>query len=157
HRLQLILLAVLLTPAVAEAQDIAVQLLFDGQPLQTTAQPGLSCRDDRSERWITCAIAPGPGTGAYVLTRPAPGLYPLHVEIDENRDNPARFPGDYDVFHQFEVTADGPAALDVHMHKPMRMRFPWDNNRDLDGMLTLGAPEKPIIETLRRSKRQYPV
>jgi hypothetical protein len=147
-----ILLALLVTPAAAEGQDIAVQLLFDGKPLQTTAPPQFTCRDDNRVVWIGCKIAPEPGTDGYVMARPEPGTYTLHVEIDENQDNPARFPGDYDVFQQFEVTADMPVVLQVDVLKLMRITFPWDNNNNLDGMLTLPWSEKPVIETLRRAR-----
>ena len=91
HLFRLILLAVLVRPAVAHGQDIAVQLLFDGQPLQTTAPPQFSCHDDNCDLRIGCTMTPEPGTAGYVMARPAPGTYTLHVEIDENQDNPARF------------------------------------------------------------------
>jgi hypothetical protein len=52
HVAAAILLACLGTPAtggaqdIAGAQDISVQLLFDGQPLQSTAMPAFSCFDE---------------------------------------------------------------------------------------------------------------
>jgi len=152
HLLRLILLAFLGTPAIAGAQDMSVRLLFDGKPLKTTAPPQFSCRDDNHRVWIGCKIAPEPGTDGYVMVRPAPGTYTLHVEIDENQDNPARFPGDYDVFQQFEVTSDMPVVLNVDVLKLMRITFPWDNNKNLDGMLTRPPAGKPVIETLPRSR-----
>ena len=144
--------ALLAAGASVHGQDIAVQLRFDGQPLATTAPPEFSCHDDNSDEWIGCKIAPGAATGGYVLTRPAPGTYTLHVAIDENQDNPARFPGDYDVFQQFVVTTDTPVVLNVEMPKLMHTTFPWDNNINLEGMLTLPASGKRVIETLPRSR-----
>ena len=93
------------------AAPLAVQLLFDGKPLQTTARPQFSCHDDLRNAWIGCKVEPEPGAGGYRMERPVPGTYTLHVEIDENRDNPARFPGDYDVFQQFEVTGERPLIV----------------------------------------------
>src|SRR4051812_49274712 len=89
----LIALALSMTPswAVQEPQ-MAVQLLFDGKPLQTTAPPQFSCRDDNRNIWIGCTVTSEPGTNRFLMDRPAPGIYTLHVEIDENQDNPARFP-----------------------------------------------------------------
>ena len=45
----LILLALLATPAIAHGEGIAVQLLFDGKPLKTTAPPQCSCHDDNRD------------------------------------------------------------------------------------------------------------
>jgi hypothetical protein len=149
---RLILLALLGTPAVAQGQDVAIQLLFDGKPLQTEATPGFSCRDDNRVVWIACKLTRDSDTDGWVMARPEPGTYTLHVEIDENQDNPARFPGDYDVFQQFIVTRDMPVLLNVDVLKVMHITFPWDNNQNLDGMLTRQASEKPVIETLRRSR-----
>jgi len=59
----------LLTASVpVHGQDIAVQLRFDGRPLQTTAPPEFSCHDDNSGVWIGCKIAPRPATGGVALT-----------------------------------------------------------------------------------------
>ena len=69
------------------------------------------------------------------MPRLAPGRYVLHVTINENRGNPARFPGDYDVFHRFEVPPDGAVELRVDMAKLIRLRSPWDNGQDMAGML----------------------
>jgi hypothetical protein len=141
--LRLIPLALLLTPAAGRAQSLPVELLFDGEPLQATAKPEFSFRDDNRNEWIGCDITPEPGASRYVMTRPAPGKYTLHVEIDENKDNPARFPGDYDVFHHFEVSSDSPAVVSVDVLKLIHVTAPWDNNKDLDGMLTHVWSEKP--------------
>ncbi len=151
HLYRLVILAFLVAPAIAAAQDIPIQLLFDGKPLRTTAPPGFTCLDTARDVWINCHIAHDPGPDGYVMTRPAPGKYLLHFEIDENRKTPARFPGDYDGFFPFEVTADAPAVLRVDVPKLMRVRSPWDNNKSVDGMLTRRSSEKPAIETRLRS------
>ena len=140
----------LLTASVpVHGQDIAVQLRFDGRPLQTTAPPEFSCHDDNSGVWIGCKIAPRPATGGYVLTRPAPGTYTLHVAIDENQDNPARFPGDYDVFQQFVVASDMPVVLNVDMPKLMHTTFPWDNNtKDICANCKVGDLSADLVRGL---------
>src|SRR5262245_34154572 len=71
-----------------------VQLLFDGQPLHPTAKPDFSCRDNTTDNWFDCRITADPAGNGYVMPRPTPGTYTLHIEIDENASNPARFPGD---------------------------------------------------------------
>ncbi len=149
HRL--VLLALLGTPTLAAGQDIPVQLLFDGKPLRITAAPDFTCLDRNSHKWIGCRITPDPATDGYVMERPAPGRYTLHIEIDENGTNPGRFPGDYDVFHPFEVSADAPAVLRVDVPKLIHVTSPWDNNRNMDGMLTRPWSEKPAIEPGSRS------
>ncbi len=151
HLHRLVLLAWLGTPTLAAGQDIPVQLLFDGKPLRITATPNFTCLDRNSHKWIGCRITPDPGTDGYVMERPAPGSYTLHIEIDENGTNPGRFPGDYDVFHPFEVTADAPAVLRVDVPKLIHVTSPWDNNRNMDGMLTRPWSEKPAIEPGSRS------
>jgi hypothetical protein len=50
--MMLMLLALLLTPAALQEPGVVVQLLFDGKPLQTTARPQFSCRDDTRNTWI---------------------------------------------------------------------------------------------------------
>ncbi len=86
-----------------------------------------------------------------LMDRPAPGRYVLHITINDNRRNPARFPGDYDVFHRFEVTPDAPVALSVDMAKLIRLRSPWDNGQDMTGMLTRPWSVKPALLTNRQS------
>jgi hypothetical protein len=77
--------------------------------------------------------------------------YTLHVKIDENKKNPARFPGDCDVFFPFEVTATRPVELWIDMPKLMRVTAPWDNERDLNGMLARPWSEKPALRPSRES------
>jgi len=146
-RFALISLAIIVTSAVAHGQNIAVQLLFDGSPLQTAATPGITCKDEDRDEWFDCAITPDSGTARYVMKRPAPGHYTIHVEVYENKDSPARFPGDYDVFHHFVVTDDGPLELDVDVLKLIHVTLPWDNTKDLYGMLLRPRAEKPVVGT----------
>jgi hypothetical protein len=141
----LTVIAALVVPAAAAAQDIPIQLLFDGQPLVVTATPEFACLDRTHDKWIGCRIQPEPDSKRYVLSRPEPGEYTLHVKIDENKKNPARFPGDYDVFFPFEVTASTPAELNIDVPRLIRVTAPWDNDRDLNGMLARPWSEKPAL------------
>jgi hypothetical protein len=131
---RLVLLASVALPSLAFGQPIPVQLLFDGKPLQTTARPEFSCLDTNRNAWIRCTVTTERWPDRYALAQPAPGRYVLHVTVNDNRGNPARFPGDYEVFHRFEVTPGAPVALSVDMPKLIRLRPPWDNSRDLAGM-----------------------
>ena len=150
HLGQLIALVILSMPSVVHGQDIPVQLLFDGEPLQVTAEPEFACLDRTRNTWIGCRIQRETDGTSYLLSRPAPGEYTLHVKIDENTKNPGRFPGDYDVFYPFEVTAAGPAELNIDLPRLMRVKAPWDNDRDLNGMLARPWSEKPGF-TISRS------
>ena len=94
HFRLLVALAVLALPSAAIAQDIPIQLLFDGQPLVVTATPEFACLDRTNDKWIGCRIQREPDGNRYMLSRPEPGEYTLHIKIDENTKNPARFPGD---------------------------------------------------------------
>jgi hypothetical protein len=147
----LIAVTALVMPAIAAAQDIPIQLLFDGQPLVATATPEFACLDRTHDKWIGCRIQPEADGNRYILSRPEPGEYTLHVKIDENKKNPARFPGDYDVFFPFEVTASTPEGLRIDMPKLIRVSAPWDNDRDLNGMLSRPWSEKPAIRLERES------
>ena len=138
-----VVLAALMAPPAAFCQDIALQLLFDGEPLVVAATPEFACLDRTRDKWIGCRIEREADGNRYVLARPAPGEYTLHIKIDENTKNPARFPGDYDVFYPFEVTAATPAELRVDVPKLIRVTAPWDNDRDLNGMLAKPWSEKP--------------
>ena len=99
-------------PSRSFGQTIPIQLLFDGKPLETTARPEFSCLDTNQNTWIACTVTTARWPDRYVMARLAPGRYVLHVTINENRRNPARFPGDYDVFHRFEVTPDAPVVVE---------------------------------------------
>jgi hypothetical protein len=66
-------------PALAAAQDIPVHLLFAGQPLVVKAAPEFACLDRTHDKWIGCRIQPGPDGTRYVLSKPEPGEYTLHV------------------------------------------------------------------------------
>jgi hypothetical protein len=147
----LIALATLTTPSGVAAQDIPIQLLFDGQPLVVTAMPEFACLDRTHGKWIGCRIQREADASRYLLTRPEPGEYTLHIKIDENKKNPARFPGDYDLFHPFEVTAGSPIELKVDVPKLIRVTAPWDNDRDLNGMLARPWSEKPALRISRES------
>ena len=126
---------------------IAVQVLFDGQPFVPRVPPQFSCLDVGQDKWINCDIFPNPDGPGYLMTRPVPGLYHLHIEIDENKNNPARYPGDYDVFHEFSVPPDSPVLLNVDVSKLIHLNAPWDNNQPLDGMLTNPASKKNFFTT----------
>jgi hypothetical protein len=145
------LVVALALPSASTAQDIPIQLLFDGQPLAVTAAPEFACLDRTRDKWIGCRIQPEADSTRFVLTRPEPGEYTLHIKVDENKKNPARFPGDYDVFFPFEVTASTPVELRVDMPKLIRVTKPWDNDRDLNGMLAQPWSAKPAITTSRGS------
>src|SRR5262249_35491348 len=45
----------------------------------------------------------------------------------------------------FEVTAGAPAELRIDMPKLIRVTAPWDNDRDLNGMLARSWSEKPSL------------
>jgi hypothetical protein len=151
HIRLLVVLAALAGPSVAAAQDIPIQLLFDGQPLAVSASPEFACLDRTHDKWIGCRIQPETGGARYILSRPDPGEYTLHVKIDDNTKNPARFPGDYDVFFPFQVTASAPTELQVDLPKLIRVKAPWDNDRDLNGMLARPWSQKPALTISRRS------
>jgi len=151
HIRLLVVLAAFAGPSVAAAQDIPIQLLFDGQPLAVSASPEFACLDRTHDKWIGCRIQRETDGTRYVLTRPEAGEYTLHVKIDENTKNPARFPGDYDVFFPFEVTATAPVELRIDMPKLIRVIAPWDNDRDLNGMLARPWSEKPALRLSRES------
>ena len=147
----LLILGALILPSPVHGQDVLIQLLFDGEPLAVTAKPEFACLDRTRGKWIACPVSREGDTNHYRLPRPEPGDYTLHVKIDENSKNPARFPGDYDIFYPFQVSADGPAELAVNLPRLMRVTAPWDNTRDLNGMLARPWAEKPGFAASARS------
>jgi len=130
---------------------LTVELLYDGKPLATAATPELTCRDDGRMEWISCGLRDevAPGAHTVVMRRPPAGTYTLHVEVDDHRDNPGRYPGDYDVFHRFVVAEGSPDVLRVPLLRLIRMTAPWDNERPLEGQLTREWNELPSFETPR--------
>jgi len=62
--------AVLALPPAATAQDIPIQLLFDGQPLVVTATPEFACLDRTNDKWIGCRIQREPDGNRYIRARP---------------------------------------------------------------------------------------
>jgi tetratricopeptide (TPR) repeat protein len=145
----LTLAALLSLPAAAPAQ-IPVELRFDGQPIDTQAPPDFSCFDHTRGRWTACRVERVPGPGAFVLQRLDPGNYRMHVSVDENRANPRRHPGDYEVQLVFEVTATGPDRLTVDLARLIHLTLPGDNGRPLEGMLT-SCVTQPTFVTPRHS------
>src|SRR5215831_6146150 len=135
---------------VDDGEGIDVYLFFDGQPLTTSAPPAFDCKDEDRGAWVGCKVRPNP-SGGFVMSRLPPGRYLLHVKIDENTTNPARFPGDYDVFHPFTITPEGPPRLEVPLLKVLHVTAPWDNNLTLNHMLGHKWDEKPAFETPRFS------
>ncbi len=152
HIRQLLLLTVLMLPSPVHGQDLTIQLLFDGEPLRVTTPPEFACLDRSRGQWIACPVRRDDDGQRYRMPIPAPGEYTLHVKIDENSKNPARFPGDYDVFHPFEVGDGVPTELLVNVPRLMRVTAPWDNNRDLNGMLARPWAEKPAVTINPRSR-----
>jgi tetratricopeptide (TPR) repeat protein len=132
------------------AGGIPLDLRFDGQPLEPTAPPDLTCFSATANRWVSCGARRGEGPGAWTLEGLEPGRYRLHVSIDENPANPRRFPGDYEAQLQFEVTAQGPERLHVDVARLIHLTRPGDNGRALEGMLTSCATQ-PVFETPRFS------
>ncbi|MBI2157416.1 MAG: tetratricopeptide repeat protein [Candidatus Rokubacteria bacterium] len=94
--------AVLALAPGAEAR-IPLELRFDGQALDPQAPLDFTCFSYTLSRWVACRAQKGDARGAWILERPAPGKYRMHVSIDENPANPRRFPGDYEAQVPFEV------------------------------------------------------
>ncbi|MBI2492986.1 MAG: hypothetical protein HYV94_12965 [Candidatus Rokubacteria bacterium] len=139
--------AVLALAPGAEAR-IPLELRFDGQALDPQAPPDFTCFSYTLSRWVACRVQKGDARGAWILERPAPGKYRMHVSIDENPANPRRFPGDYEAQVPFEVTDTGPARLTVDLPRLIHLLRPGDNGRALEGMLT-GCATQPKVETPR--------
>jgi len=130
--------------------DIRLELRFDGQAFEPKAPPDFSCFNSTLGRWVSCRALKGKAPGAWVLERPEPGKYRLHVSVDENPANPGRYPGDYEAQVQFEVTDAGPERLTVDLPRLIHLTRPGDNGRSLEGMLT-GCATQPTFETPRFS------
>lgn len=141
--------AVLALAAGAEAR-IPLELRFDGQALDPQAPPDFTCFNYTLSRWVGCRVRKADAPGAYVLERPEPGKYRMHVSIDENPANPRRYPGDYEAQVPFEVTDTGPLRLAVDLPRLIHLLRPGDNGRALEGMLT-GCATQPAFETPRYS------
>ena len=135
-------------PAVAAPARISLDLHFDGQPLEPTAPADLTCFSGTLGQWVSCGARRREGPGEWMLEGLAPGRYRVHVSIDENRANPRRFPGDYEVQREFEVTETGPDRVVVDVARLIHLTRPGDNARALEGMLTSCAT-LPVFETPR--------
>jgi len=144
------LAAAVLAPAPGAQARIPLELRFDGEAVEPTAPPDFTCFDATRGRWIACRVRKGDAPGAWVLERPAPGRYRMHVSIDENPANPRRYPGDYEAQLWFEVTDTAPARLGVDLPRLIHLTRPGDNGRSLEGMLT-GCATQPTFETPRYS------
>lgn len=126
---------------------IPLKLFFDGKPFIPSTVPVFSLFDASNNRWTRCDVSPDINGNGYVMQALCPGKYNLHIEIDENKSNPARYPGDYDIFYDFCVTPDSPSELLINMPKLIHLIAPWDNNKNLDGMLTYSWDKKPSFDT----------
>jgi hypothetical protein len=139
----------MLALAPAAAAQIPLELRFDGQAFEPTAPPDFSCFGETANRWVACRVTKSDAApGAYVLERPAPDRYRLHVSIDENIANPRRYPGDYEAQLSLEVTPTGPERVTVDLARLIHVTRPGDNARALEGMLTSCATQ-PRFDTSR--------
>jgi Tetratricopeptide repeat len=121
-------LAVTFVASVAgAAPPIPLELRFDGRPVDPKAPPDFSCFSASLGRWIRCRVEKGEARGAYLLERPEPARYRLHVSVDENPPNPRRYPGDYEAQVAFEVTDTGPERLVVDLARLIHLTRPGDN------------------------------
>jgi len=143
--------AVLALASGARAQ-IPLELRFDGQPVDPTAPPDFSCFSATQDQWVGCRPKKADGPGAWSMERPAPGRYRMHVSIDENPDNPRRYPGDYEAQLWFEVTDTGPERLVVDLPRLIHLTRPGDNARSLEGMLR-SCTTQPRFDTPRYTLR----
>src|SRR5207248_551057 len=66
---------------------------------------------------------------------------------DENPANPSRYPGDYDVFQGFDVTADAPMVMPIDVTRLIHLTAPWDNGASMEGMLSASWEKKPSLDT----------
>jgi tetratricopeptide (TPR) repeat protein len=129
---------------------IPLELRFDGHAFAPTAPPDFTCFNYTRGRWVSCRAKPADAPGTYVLEQLEPGEYRMHVSIDENPDNPRRFPGDYEAQPHFEVTDTGPERLIVDLPRLIHLLRPGDNGRALEGMLT-SCDTQPRFETPRHA------
>ncbi|MGA7306875.1 MAG: hypothetical protein WBW88_18525, partial [Rhodothermales bacterium] len=117
----------------APGDSLEVQLLFDGKPLLSKKYAKFSCFDYGHDKWINCRIRPGDGVQRYVMARPGRGRYRMHIDIDENEDNPDMYPGDFSVVHMLEVGPgfQGPLLIDVP--QLIHLTSPANNGRSIEG------------------------
>ncbi|HUF07820.1 MAG TPA: hypothetical protein VMO47_00780 [Rhodothermales bacterium] len=113
--------------------SLEVQLLFDGQPLLSKKRADFSCFDYTHQKWINCRIEPADGVQRYVMARPAPGRYRMHVGIDEDEGNPDSYAGDYEAIHYFDFATDTRGALLIDVPKLIHLTSPVDNGRSVEG------------------------
>lgn len=142
--------AALLACATGAQADLPLELRFDGRGFDPKATPDISCYSYTRDGWVSCRARKAEAPGAYVLETLERGKYRIHVSIDENPDNPRRFPGDYEAQLSFEVTAGGPERLVVDLARLIHLTRPGDNARAIEGMLT-GCTKQPQFETPRYS------
>jgi tetratricopeptide (TPR) repeat protein len=133
----------------AEAGPV-VELRFDGQAFDPRASPDFTCFSVSRNSWVVCPVTKGTSPGIWALERLEPGAYRMHVGIDENPNNPRRYPGDYEAQVPFEITETGPERLVVDLPRLIHLLRPGDNDRALEGMLT-GCATQPTFETPRAS------
>jgi tetratricopeptide (TPR) repeat protein len=133
--------------SVASAQ-IPLELRFDGRPVDPTAPPDFSCFSLTQNQWTACRVQKVGEPGAWLLERPPPGRYRMHVSIDENATNPRRYPGDYEAQLAFEITDVAPERIVVDLPRLIHLTRPGDNGRSLEGMLR-GCATQPRFDTPR--------
>lgn len=113
--------------------SVEVQLLFDGSPLLSKKHAKFSCFEYGQDKWVNCRIRPSEGVQRYAMAKPGPGRYRIHVDVDENEDNPGMYPGDFSVVHMLEVGRSfrGPLLIDVP--EVIHLTTPADNGRNIEG------------------------
>jgi hypothetical protein len=142
-RIGLAFVGVVLLSSWSLAAPIRVRLFYAGLPLTYLAHPDITLRGPQG--WISSQVTQN-ADGSYSMVRPGPGAYMIHVVIDENKSNPGDYPGDYNIFQDFQVTDSQPVELIVHMSKLIHVTAPWDNGKGIDGMLTGSIAQQPLLD-----------
>ncbi|MGA7307177.1 MAG: hypothetical protein WBW88_20090, partial [Rhodothermales bacterium] len=119
--------------AASREDSLDVQLLFDGKPLLSKQHAKFRCFDYGHDKWINCRIRPGDGVQRYVMARPGQGRYRMHIDIDENEDNPDMYPGDFSVVHMLEVGPGFQGPLFIDVPQVIHLTSPANNGRSIEG------------------------
>lgn len=138
--------------------QLPVVLTFDGAPLRTRQSASFSCFDYSDNRWVGCRVREFKQDGGWRLEmeRPRPGRYRIHVDIDENLENPGGYPGDFEAISNVAIAATAPETLRIAMERLIHLKAPRNNGRSLPGAFAAcereAEFEAPLLSLRRKSR-----
>ncbi|MBY0414492.1 MAG: hypothetical protein K2Q18_10015 [Bdellovibrionales bacterium] len=126
--------------------EVRFRLLFNKGPFFSKAIHDFTCLNESSGQWFNCDLRPSDRPGEYIRTELAPGSYVMRLDVDDNRNNPKNYPGDYHADYRFQIKPNQEnAIIDIPVSRFMHLVEPETNDGITSGALGDNCEKKPLF------------